>query len=154
VQGGWELSGIVNFQSGQSLIINQKNDPWSLVTTTNSTQACTISATTTSCPLFPGGIGFPSGAPPNQGLRADQVPGVSTSGPKTPGEFFNTAAFTQAVGHFGSAAPGAVLGPGFQPWDTSLFKAIKFGERASFQLRLETFNTFNRKPLPALQWHL
>jgi hypothetical protein len=143
VLGGWELSGIVNFQSGQSQIINQENDPWSLVTTTNSTQACTISAATTSCPLYPGGIGFPSGSPPNQGLRADQVPGVSTTGPKTPGEFFNTAAFTQAVGHFGSAAPGAVLGPGFQRWDTSLFKTIKFGERASFQLRLETFNTFN-----------
>jgi len=62
VLGGWELSGIVNFQTGQPLIINQKNDPWSLVTTTHSTQACTISATTTSCPLFPGGIGFPSGA--------------------------------------------------------------------------------------------
>jgi hypothetical protein len=71
------------------------------------------------------------------------VPGVSTSGPKTPGEYFNTAAFTQAVGHFGTAAPGAILGPGFQRWDTSLFKSIKFGERATFQLRLETFNTFN-----------
>jgi len=141
--GGWELSGIVNFQTGQSQIIDQENDPWSLVTTTNSTQACTISVTTTSCPLYPGGLGLPSQAPPNSGVRADQVPGVSTSGPKTPAEYFNTAAFTTAVGHFGSAAPGAVLGPGFQRWDTSLFKNIKFGERAALQLRLETFNTFN-----------
>jgi hypothetical protein len=97
----------------------------------------------TSCPLYPGRLGLPSGAPPNQGVRADLAPGVSTSGPKTPGEFFNTAAFTQAVGYFGGAAPGAVLGPGFQRWDASLFKTIKFGERASLQLRLETFNTFN-----------
>ncbi len=142
VLGGWELAGIVNFQSGQSQIITQDNDPWSLVTTTNSTLACTISATTTTCPLYPGGIGLPSGAG-NQGIRADRVGGASTSGPKTVNEYFNTAAFTDAVGHFGSAAPGVVLGPGFQRWDTSLYKTVKFGERASLQLRLETFNTFN-----------
>lgn len=143
VFGGWELSGIVNFQSGQSQIIAQENDPWSLVTTTSSTQACTISATTASCPLYPGGIGLPSSAPPNQGVLADRVQGVSTNGPKTPSEFFNTAAFTTAVGHFGTAAPGSVLGPGFQRWDTSLFKNVKITERVGLQLRLETFNTFN-----------
>jgi hypothetical protein len=142
ILGGWQLSGIVNFQTGQSQIVYQESDPWSLVTTNTSTQACTIGGTTTSCPLYPGGIGLPNGRG-TQGLRADRVLGVSTSGPKTPGEFFNTAAFTDAVGHFGTAAPGAVLGPGFQRWDTSLFKNIKFGERVALQLRLETFNTFN-----------
>ena len=142
VLGGWELSGIVNFQTGQSQIVYQESDPWSLVTTTNSTEACTIGGTTTSCPLYPGGLGLPNGSG-NQGLRADRVSGVATGGPKTPAEFFNTAAFTDAVGHFGTAAPGAVQGPGFQRWDTSLFKNIRFGERAALQLRLETFNTFN-----------
>lgn len=141
VLGGWELSGIVNFQSGQSQIINQANDPWSLVTTTSSTEACTISATTPTCPLYPGGIGLPAGT--NLGVRADRVQGVSITGPKTPKEFFNTAAFTDAVGHFGTAAPGVVQGPGFQRWDTSLFKNFKFAERVNLQLRLETFNTFN-----------
>jgi hypothetical protein len=34
-------------------------------------------------------------------------------------------------------------GRAVQRWDTLLFKTIKFGERASLQLRLETFNTFN-----------
>jgi hypothetical protein len=87
-------------------------------------------------------LGLPNGSA-NQGLRADRVPGVSTTGPKTPGEYFNTAAFTDAIGHFGTAAPGVMLGPGFQRWDTSLFKNIRFGERAALQLRLETFNTFN-----------
>jgi hypothetical protein len=142
VLGGWQLSGIVNFQTGQSQIVYQESDPWSLVNTNTSTQACTIGGTTTSCPLYPGGIGLPNGSA-NEGLRADRVFGVSTSGPKTPGEYFNTAAFTDAVGHFGTAAPGVMLGPGFQRWDTSLFKNIRFGERAALQLRLETFNTFN-----------
>jgi hypothetical protein len=138
VLGGWELSGIVTIQSGQSQIVDQSNDPWSLVTTTSSTEACTIGGTTTTCPLYPGGIGLPSG---NQGIRANQT--GDAHGPKTVGQFFNTAAFSDAVGQFGNAAPGAVLGPGFQRWDTSLFKNLKFGERVAFQLRLETFNTFN-----------
>jgi hypothetical protein len=64
-------------------------------------------------------------------------------GPKTATEFFNTAAFVTAVGHFGTERPGSVLGPGFQLWDVSLMKNINFGERVGLQLRLETFNTFN-----------
>lgn len=138
VLGGWELSGIINFQTGQSLTITQNNDPWALVTTTNSTQACTIGGTTTTCPLYPGGLGMGgSTITPRANQSGDP------NGPKTVNHYFNTAAFSDAVGQFGNSAPGAVLGPGFQRWDTSLFKNIKFGERASFQLRLETFNTFN-----------
>lgn len=138
VLGGWELSGIITIQSGQSLTITQANDPWALVTTTNSTQACTIGGTTTTCPLYPGGLGI---GPSTIFPRANQS--GSSSGPKTVNEYFNTAAFSDAVGQFGTAAPGSVLGPGYQRWDTSLFKNLRFGERANVQLRLETFNTFN-----------
>jgi len=134
VLGGWELSGIVTIQTGQSQTITQANDPWALVTTTSSTLACTISVTQPTCPLYPGGMGV--GNP-----RPNQI--GSSKGPKTVGEYFNTAAFSDAVGQFGTAAPGTVLGPGYQRWDTSLFKNFKFGERAALQLRLETFNTFN-----------
>jgi hypothetical protein len=136
--GGWELSGIITIQSGQSQTITQNNDPWALVTTTNSTQACTIGGTTTTCPLYPGGLGIgPSTIFPRPNQSGDP------HGPKTVNEYFNTAAFSDAIGQFGNSAPGAVLGPGFERWDTSLFKNIKFGERATAQLRLETFNTFN-----------
>jgi Carboxypeptidase regulatory-like domain len=138
VLGGWELSGIVTIQSGQSQTITQNNDPWALVTTTSSTQACTIGGTTTSCPLYPGGLGI---GPSTIFPRPNQS--GSASGPKTVNEFFNTAAFSDAIGQFGTAAPGSVLGPGYQRWDTSLFKNIKLGERVAVQLRLETFNTFN-----------
>jgi carboxypeptidase family protein len=128
VLGGWEISGIVNFQTGQSLTVTQSLDPFDPGTGGN--------------PAAPGagnrGLGFLQGDSTN---RANQ--NGSTSGPKTPAEYFNTAAFSQSVGAFGTSAPGALLGPGFQRWDTSLFKNIKLGERASFQLRLETFNTFN-----------
>jgi hypothetical protein len=33
--------------------------------------------------------------------------------------------------------------PGINNWDIGLFKNIAFTERTKFQLRLETFNTFN-----------
>jgi hypothetical protein len=125
--GGWELSGIVNFQTGQSLTVTQPLDPFD---------------PGTGNPGAPGagnrGLGFLQGDATN---RANQS--GSASGPKTINEFFNTAAFSQSVGAFGTSAPGAVLGPGFERWDTSLFRNIHLGERASFQLRLETFNTFN-----------
>jgi hypothetical protein len=138
VLGGWELSGIVNFQTGQSLSVIQNNDPWSLVQTNTSTLACTIGGTTTSCPLYPGGLGM--GFSTIQ-VRANQT--ANSNGPKTVGQYFNTAAFSDAVGQFGNSAPGTVLGPGFQRWDTSLFKNFHFTERVNLQLRLETFNTFN-----------
>jgi hypothetical protein len=140
VLGGWEFSGITTIQSGQSQIMTQSNDPWSLVTTTSSTISCTISAANPTCPLYPGGLGMTR---PGETvfIRPDQI--GDPNGPKTAAEFFNTAAFAPAVGHFGSSRPGAILGPGIQVWDISLIKNFKFAERAGLQLRLETFNTFN-----------
>ena len=134
VLGGWELSGITTIQSGQSLSITQSNDPWSLVTINSTTPYCSAAP----CPLYPGGLGMGSSS---ISIRADQI--GSASGSKSVLKFFNTAAFADAVGHFGTSRPGTLLGPGYQIWDMSLMKNIKFGERASLQLRLETFNTFN-----------
>jgi hypothetical protein len=118
VLGGWELSGIANFQTGQSLSVTQTSDPFAV----NGN----------------GGLGMTASTAQ---IRADQI--GNPRGPKTINEYFNTAAFVVASGHFGTSAPGAVLGPGFQRWDTSLLKNVRFGEWATLQLRLETFNTFN-----------
>jgi hypothetical protein len=134
--GGWELSGIITIQSGQSQLFTQFNDPWNAVTTTSTTPYCS----TPPCPVYPGGLGMIS-AGDTVYIRPDQI--GNPKGNKSVLEWFNTAAFTDAVGHFGSSRPGALLGPGYQIWDTSLFKNFNFGERASLQLRLETFNTFN-----------
>jgi hypothetical protein len=120
VLGGWELSGVVTMQSGQSQILTQGADPWAAAG-------------------YPGGLGM--GRSSNYYIRPDQV--GDPNGPKSVLKWFNTAAFTDAVGHFGSSRPGALLGPGYQIWDTSLMKNINFAEKASLQLRLETFNTFN-----------
>jgi len=117
--GGWELSGITTIQSGQSQIMTQSTDPWS---------------------AYPGGLGMTRSGDTVY-IRPDQI--GDASGPKTAAEFFNTAAFVPAVGHFGTSRPGAILGPGIQLWDMSLIKNFKFAERVGLQLRLETFNTFN-----------
>jgi hypothetical protein len=141
VLGGWEISGITTIQTGQSLSITQSSDPFAAVSVPTSEGGCVISATTTSCPLYPGGLGMTRSGSTVQ-IRADQISN-NVGGPKTAAEFFNTAAFTDAVGHFGSSRVGAILGPGLQVWDISLIKNIRFAERAALQLRLETFNAFN-----------
>jgi hypothetical protein len=122
VLGGWELSGITNFQSGQSTTVTQGgNDPFATLANNNS------------------GLNLARGATAQ--IRTDLI--GDPHGPKTAAEFFNTAAFVTAVGHFGTEAPGTVLGPGFQLWDISAIKNVNFGERVALQLRLETFNAFN-----------
>jgi Carboxypeptidase regulatory-like domain/TonB-dependent Receptor Plug Domain len=118
VLGGWELSGITNIQTGQSTTITQGTDPFSAL----------------------GGLNLGTRGNTSQ-VRVDLI--GDPHGPKTAAEFFNTSAFAIATGHFGNERPGTVLGPGFQLWDMSLIKNIKFAERVSMQLRLETFNTFN-----------
>ncbi|MGC2773875.1 MAG: hypothetical protein WA232_19420, partial [Candidatus Sulfotelmatobacter sp.] len=121
VLGGWEISGIANIQTGQSLTVTQGTDPFATVANNNS------------------GINLA-----REGLiqiRANRSGDVN--GPKTPAEFFNTGAFSRASGAFGNEAPGSLLGPGFQLWDTSLHKNFDFGERVRLQLRFESFNTFN-----------
>ncbi|MGH9445317.1 MAG: carboxypeptidase-like regulatory domain-containing protein [Terriglobia bacterium] len=81
--------------------------------------------------------------------RAELI-GSPNNGPKTVGEWFNTAAFTAVPNdEFGDAARNDVYGAGIDNWDISLFKnfrGIPFPlnkEGATLQIRLETFNTFN-----------
>jgi hypothetical protein len=121
VLGGWEISGITNIQTGQSLTVTQGTDPFATGNNNNS------------------GINLA-----REGLiqiRTDQT--GNPTGPKSPLEYFNTSAFSLASGAFGNEKPGSLLGPGFQLWDISLIKNFNFSERARLQLRFESFNTFN-----------
>jgi hypothetical protein len=76
-------------------------------------------------------------------MRADYI-GGSTSGNGTWQEYFNPLAFGQPLdGTPGNTGRGILTGPGINNWDFSIFKNLRFGERVSTQLRLETFNVFN-----------
>ncbi len=44
---------------------------------------------------------------------------------------------------FGNAGKDAVVGPGRVNFTTSLYKSFAITERAHFELRFESFNTFN-----------
>ena len=128
VAGGWELSGITVFESGVPLTITQNNDPFN----SNDFGAGPN--------LFPDGIGIdPSVVSP----RPDFVSGQTVTGPKTASEWFNTKAWADAIGHFGTSGRGVVYGPGLNNWDLAAIKNIKITERVNTQFRAEFFNAFN-----------
>jgi hypothetical protein len=135
--GGWQISGITTVQSGQSLTITQPNDPFACDTT--AAGACVAGA-----PLgtYPGGIGIGTSGDSAVTIRPDVISnGVAM--PKTVAQWFNPASFATAVGHFGTAGNGLLLGPGLQNWDISGIRNIKINERFSLQFRGEFFNIFN-----------
>lgn len=135
--GGWELSGITSFISGSSQTIRQNNDPFD-----------SRFSPVGSPGVFPGGIGITQDTVPP---RADVVPGVSLNGAGNHTQFFNTAAFTDAIGHFGTAGRGVLLSPGLENWDLAGIRNFKIKERASLQFRGEFFNAFNHTNLNNLQ---
>ncbi len=111
--GGWEVTGVTTFQTGF---------PYS------------IAATDTNGLL---GTFF---------QRADLVSGCNPhSGfTKSINEWFNTSCFVNpAPGVYGTTKRNFLRAPGINNWDMGLAKSFKFSERAAFQLRIDTFNTFN-----------
>jgi hypothetical protein len=71
--------------------------------------------------------------------------------PKKWGNYFDTSKFSNVVPAwqggpnlgFGNAMKDAVVGPGRVNFTSSLYKSFAVTERAHFELRFESFNTFN-----------
>lgn len=71
--------------------------------------------------------------------------------PKKRSQWFDTSAFSAPVpawlngpnNGFGSAGRDSIVGPGRVNFTTSLYKSFALTERARFELRAESFNTFN-----------
>ncbi len=122
VLGGWEVSGIVQANSGLPL-------------------------TVTTSGVDPGGLGFLGASA--AGARPDLVcpnPNGGSNDPHTLTTWFNTACFANVpagINRPGNAGRGVINGPGFQRWDISLFKNFLFRERYQLQLRGDAFNVFN-----------
>jgi Carboxypeptidase regulatory-like domain/TonB-dependent Receptor Plug Domain len=137
ILGGWEVSGITQFDSGQSVIIRQNLDPFdcvSAVTFPDGSRDGCIPGT------YPGGVNIDASA---IAPRPDQVAPVHMI--KTQKEWFSTSSFKDAVGHFGTAPNGPLLGPGINLWDLAAIKNIDLGGNGtrSLQFRGEFFNAFN-----------
>jgi hypothetical protein len=123
--GGWEVAGITRFWSGTPFsVLSTSSNPGNL-------DSATYGQYTVAGTVF-------------GGIRADYVGGQVIPDNKTWQRYFNPSAFARpADGTMGNLGRNAFRGPGINQWDISLFKNINITENVRFQLRLETFNTFN-----------
>jgi hypothetical protein len=102
-------------------------------------------------PVLEGGQPFTVALPfdnSNTGRGGDTPDVVSgqkpNDGPKTPTQWFNTAAFrAPAPLTFGSAGRSIVIGPGVNRFDFSVHKDFLLSEARSVKFRMEIFNLFN-----------
>ena len=82
----------------------------------------------------------------NVGQSMTGLPNVvgDPDGPKTVDHWFNTVAFAPvASGVFGNELRNRLRGPGFQTFDISLQRALRFNDRYAATLRWDVFNVFN-----------
>lgn len=116
--GNWQIAGITSASTGNWFTVS---DP--LVNSSNTDCGGTVSF---NC-ARPNVIGKPNAAP------------------CIPGTFYNTCAFTSDLvqGTYGNAGRNIVLGPGYQDWDMTFYKAFPVHEQMHFEFRADFFNIWN-----------
>jgi hypothetical protein len=117
--GGWELAGVVLFQSGPFLTVVASG-------------------------ADPSGTNFPN----LQGSgRSDIVSGTPLyPATQSPSQWLNSAAFAvpaNNIGRFGNEPVGAVNGPGTRAVSLSFFRSIAFTERVHLRLGIAAANALN-----------
>jgi hypothetical protein len=118
--GGWELSGILLFQSGPFLTTATYSDP--------------------------SGTGYNLCPCNYNGGRADTVPGVNPYVGQSIGQWINPAAFRDpgnAIGRFGDASQGDLVGPDQKVLSMSLIKRFQITERARMEIGAQVANLTN-----------
>jgi hypothetical protein len=128
--GGWQVSGISTFQTGQPFSVSY-TAPGSYTDGNNVKWTNLVSGRAS---IKPGQQLYPS--------------------VKTKAQWFNPGAFqapTNAAGipggAYGNSAYNMLRGPRFQDWDINLQKNILFHDRYNVQLRADSFNVFNHPNL-------
>ncbi len=115
VLGGWSVGGILSIVSGRLVTIGVQGDPANIGT--------------------------------GAAIRPDVVPGQKPNLPSSEQSltrWFNTGAFVRQTGFaFGSAGRNLVVAPNRENVDLAIYKAFRFGESRSLQLRGEFFNATN-----------
>lgn len=132
VLGGWEVSGIISAYSGRPFTVFDSSEDTAGIGVLGNSGAT----------QRPDLVGDP--------YRAGPVPAnptcIAPSQVHTFLNWFNPCAFASVPPteiRVGDSPRGAVVGPGLQRWDISLFKNTKINERISAQFRAEAFNVFN-----------
>ena len=124
------------FKSTQNHLVHTALGGWEIAA---------IGTMQTGLPIFLGLSGNQSGNGLTTGgsNRPDLSGGVSYPG--TINSFFTGNFTNPALGAWGDMGKGTVRGPGRDNWNVSLFKSFAISESrgSRFELRVETFNTFN-----------
>jgi hypothetical protein len=119
--GGWQISGIYSYYSGQFL-----TPLWTGPDPTGT--AYTASATRPLVTIRP------------DHLRDANLP----AGQRTLSRWFDTTAFAAPpIGRFGNSAKGVIKGPWVNVWHLGLFKSIQFTEQVRLRWELTATNAFN-----------
>jgi hypothetical protein len=137
VLGGWEVSGTVISEAGM---------PWLGNTAPSDGGSDTV------------GLGGDYRIRPNLTGKPVYTKGKTTVGTVTGYQWVSSANFSMPVAAwdggpnlgFGNAGKDAVVGPGRTNFTTALYKSFAFTERAHFELRAESFNTFNHTQFNAI----
>ncbi|MFZ0301604.1 MAG: carboxypeptidase-like regulatory domain-containing protein [Terracidiphilus sp.] len=130
VLGGWELAGTEITETGL---------PWAGNAAPGDGGADTV------------GLGGDYRIRPNLAGRPSYTKGKTSVGGVSGYQWVSNANFSQPVAAwnggpnlgFGNAGKDAVVGPGRTNFSTSIYKSFTFSERAAFEFRAESFNTFN-----------
>ncbi len=118
---GWVLSGITRFSTGFPVTFTNADDTSLLGTQPDGVNAY--------------GVDLPNMLPGPLDINHN---------PRNGQPYFNTSLFSlPPLGSPGTAPRRLFYGPGMENFDMALSKDVRFTERFSMQLRLETFNTFN-----------
>lgn len=126
ILGGWQITGITQFQSGTPFTIGTNTDYAGIGV--SSFQPWNVNGNAV---LSKGDQGFSNGAADaNYWFRVKNADGSSI--------------FTApANGTFGNQQKNQYYGPGFQNWNIALFKSFRIKERQQLQFRAEGFNWLN-----------
>lgn len=132
VLGGWQLSGIVTMETGVPLNIGYTGT--------------TVCSTVSGCSVRPdlaGKISYPKTT-------------VKSGSNQNVLQWFSPSAFSASylpgttVPTWGNLAHNALRGPGRDNWNLAMFKTFAAGERLHFELRAESFNTWNHTQFNAV----
>ena len=130
VLGGWEVAGTAISESGM---------PWFGGYAPKNSYGDTV------------GLGGGYASRPNLSGKPQYVRAKATSGSTTGYRYVSNANFSAPVAAwdggpnmgFGNSGKDAIVGAGRTNFTTSIYKTFTFTERTNFQLRAESFNTFN-----------
>jgi hypothetical protein len=122
VFGGWQISSILQMQSGYPFTINYKGDP------------INIGGGSGGILVRPNQAIGPNGQPVDPNLSAAQ---------RTTARWFNTSAFVQPVASFGNVGRNSMIGPKMVNWDASVVRTFRPAEKMAVQFRAEFFNAAN-----------